>query len=124
MDTADDKMRSKLNPRAMSFCCGLIYINFLPTYLFSFPVHLFIPPPPLSVSSCPLPFSALHAKDLLSRMLKIDPAQRITVDQALQHPYVNIWFDPTEVNAVSDASLTAEPTPQCGLSEIHIQDTL
>ena len=34
-------------------------------------------------------------------MLQIDPAKRITVDQALQHPYVNIWFDPSEVNAVS-----------------------
>ena len=34
-------------------------------------------------------------------MLQIDPAKRITVDQALAHPYVNIWYDPSEVNAVS-----------------------
>lgn len=40
-----------------------------------------------------------HARDLLSKMLQIDPAKRITVDQALAHPYVNIWFDPSEVNA-------------------------
>jgi len=32
-------------------------------------------------------------------MLQIDPAKRITVDEALQHPYVNIWFDPSEVHA-------------------------
>ena len=41
------------------------------------------------------------ARDLLSKMLQIDPAKRITVEQALAHPYVNIWFDPSEVNAVS-----------------------
>ena len=44
---------------------------------------------------------AKHARDLLSKMLQIDPAKRITVEQALAHPYVNIWFDPSEVNAVS-----------------------
>lgn len=39
------------------------------------------------------------AKDLLSKMLKIDPKERVTVDEALRHPYVNIWYDPSEVNA-------------------------
>lgn len=34
-------------------------------------------------------------------MLQIDPTKRLTVDQALGHPYVNIWFDASEVNAVS-----------------------
>lgn len=42
-----------------------------------------------------------HGRDLLTKMLQIDPAKRITVDGALNHPYVNIWFDPSEVNAVS-----------------------
>ena len=36
-------------------------------------------------------------------MLHIDPAKRITVDGALNHPYVNIWYDPIEVNAVSSS---------------------
>lgn len=40
-----------------------------------------------------------HARDLLSKMLQIDPSKRITVDEALQHPYVNIWYDPAEVHA-------------------------
>ena len=40
-----------------------------------------------------------HARDLLSKMLQIDSGNRITVDEALAHPYVNIWFDATEVNA-------------------------
>lgn len=27
----------------------------------------------------------------------IDPNERISVDEALKHPYVNVWFDDTEV---------------------------
>ena len=33
-------------------------------------------------------------------MLVIDPAKRISVDDALQHPYINVWYDPAEVEAV------------------------
>jgi c-Jun N-terminal kinase len=40
-----------------------------------------------------------QGRDLLTKMLHIDPAKRVTVDGALNHPYVNIWFDPSEVNA-------------------------
>ena len=39
-----------------------------------------------------------HARDLLSKMLQIDPEKRITVDEALAHPYISIWFDDSEVN--------------------------
>ncbi|KAK4336616.1 hypothetical protein RND71_043955 [Anisodus tanguticus] len=42
---------------------------------------------------------ANQARDLLSRMLVIDPLLRITVDQALIHPYISIWYDDSEVNA-------------------------
>ena len=42
-----------------------------------------------------------YARDLLTKMLQIDPKNRITVDGALSHQYVNIWFDASEVNAVS-----------------------
>ena len=48
-----------------------------------------------------LSYSAKHARDMLSKMLQIDPAKRIDVSEALAHPYVNIWFDPAEVHAVS-----------------------
>ncbi|MEQ2201670.1 Mitogen-activated protein kinase 10, partial [Xenoophorus captivus] len=41
-----------------------------------------------------------QARDLLSKMLIIDPAKRISVDEALQHPYINVWYDPAEVEAV------------------------
>ncbi|XP_072261565.1 mitogen-activated protein kinase 10 isoform X3 [Pyxicephalus adspersus] len=44
---------------------------------------------------------ASQARDLLSKMLVIDPAKRISVDEALQHPYINVWYDPAEVEARS-----------------------
>lgn len=47
------------------------------------------------------PTTASQARDLLSKMLIIDPAKRISVDEALQHPYINVWYDPAEVEAVS-----------------------
>ncbi|CAB1352012.1 unnamed protein product, partial [Coregonus sp. 'balchen'] len=40
-----------------------------------------------------------QARDLLCKMLIIDPAKRIQVDEALQHPYINVWYDPAEVEA-------------------------
>ncbi|KAL7854310.1 hypothetical protein AOLI_G00211540 [Acnodon oligacanthus] len=43
--------------------------------------------------------AASQARDLLSKMLIIDPAKRISVDEALQHPYINVWYDPSEVEA-------------------------
>jgi len=44
-------------------------------------------------------FLASQARDLLSRMLVIDPEKRISVDDALLHPYINVWYDESEVNA-------------------------
>ncbi|MCI4376425.1 hypothetical protein PGIGA_G00188280 [Pangasianodon gigas] len=42
---------------------------------------------------------ASQARDLLSKMLVIDASKRISVDEALQHPYINVWYDPAEVEA-------------------------
>lgn len=43
---------------------------------------------------------AALARDLLGRMLIIDPEKRMSVDEALNHPYINVWFEDSEVNAV------------------------
>uniref|UniRef100_A0A8C3B143 Stress-activated protein kinase JNK n=1 Tax=Cyclopterus lumpus TaxID=8103 RepID=A0A8C3B143_CYCLU len=42
---------------------------------------------------------ASQARDLLCKMLVIDASKRISVDEALKHPYINVWYDPTEVEA-------------------------
>ncbi|KAL7983943.1 hypothetical protein Chor_004483, partial [Crotalus horridus] len=42
---------------------------------------------------------ASQARDLLSKMLVIDASRRISVDEALQHPYINVWYDPSEAEA-------------------------
>ncbi|XP_064600466.1 stress-activated protein kinase JNK-like [Liolophura sinensis] len=39
------------------------------------------------------------ARELLSKMLVIDPEKRISVDEAIMHPYINVWYDENEVNA-------------------------
>ena len=39
-------------------------------------------------------------KDLLIRYL-FPQEKRISVDDALMHPYINVWYDESEVNAVS-----------------------
>ncbi|XP_053306635.1 mitogen-activated protein kinase 8 isoform X3 [Spea bombifrons] len=39
---------------------------------------------------------ASQARDLLSKMLVIDASKRISVDEALLHPYINVWYDPLE----------------------------
>ncbi|GFQ92264.1 stress-activated protein kinase JNK [Trichonephila clavata] len=36
-------------------------------------------------------------------MLVIDPEKRISVENALLHPYINVWYDEAEVNAPAPA---------------------
>ncbi|QNP95748.1 kinase-like domain-containing protein [Yarrowia lipolytica] len=49
-----------------------------------------------------IPFSTLfptanpEALDLLEKMLAFDPAERVTVEEALEHPYLKIWHDPRD----------------------------
>ena len=45
--------------------------------------------------------TANSARDLLTKMLVVDPNHRISVDEAIQHPYINVWYDELEVNGVS-----------------------
>lgn len=44
---------------------------------------------------------AIDARDFLTKVLVVDPSKRYSVDQALQHPYVHIWYDKGEVLGVS-----------------------
>ncbi|MBW0522551.1 hypothetical protein O181_062266 [Austropuccinia psidii MF-1] len=49
-----------------------------------------------------VPFSQLftganpQALDLLGKLLAFDPAERITCNEALRHPYLSIWHDPED----------------------------
>jgi mitogen-activated protein kinase 7 len=49
-----------------------------------------------------VPFSTLFpqanplAIDLLSKMLCFDPARRVSCEQALNHPYLQVWHDPAD----------------------------
>ncbi|XP_043924875.1 mitogen-activated protein kinase 9 isoform X3 [Protopterus annectens] len=40
-----------------------------------------------------------QARELLSRMLVVDPDKRISVDEALHHPYISVWYDSAEAEA-------------------------
>lgn len=50
-------------------------------------------------------FTASQARDLLCKMLVVDPEKRISVDEALLHPYISVWYEDGEVNAVRHRSL-------------------
>ncbi|VDM26804.1 unnamed protein product [Toxocara canis] len=42
--------------------------------------------------------SADNARDLMENLLKIDPNERFSIEQAVRHPYVSIWFRDDEWN--------------------------
>ncbi|KHN75789.1 Mitogen-activated protein kinase 9 [Toxocara canis] len=39
-----------------------------------------------------------NARDLMENLLKIDPNERFSIEQAVRHPYVSIWFRDDEWN--------------------------
>ena len=59
-------------------------------YIRSLPIKPRVPFQQLFPQANPL------ALDLLSKMLNFDPAKRITCDQALEHPYLAVWHDPSD----------------------------
>ncbi|CCD24476.1 mitogen-activated serine/threonine-protein kinase SLT2 NDAI_0D01620 [Naumovozyma dairenensis CBS 421] len=48
------------------------------------------------------PNANLQALDLLEKMLAFDPQRRITVDEALEHPYLSVWHDPSDEPVCSE----------------------
>ncbi|XP_055645284.1 stress-activated protein kinase JNK-like [Toxorhynchites rutilus septentrionalis] len=75
-------------------------------YIETLPVH---PKPPfeqlfpesaflVSEGSSSAVLNNSSARNMLERMLEIDPYERISVVEALDHPYVNMWFQEDEVN--------------------------
>jgi len=74
---SEDTLRRVGSPRAQD-------------YIRSLPIRPRVPFAQLFPHANPL------ALDLLAKMLHFDPAKRITCDQALEHPYLAVWHDPTD----------------------------
>ncbi|KAJ1306011.1 hypothetical protein OPQ81_010726 [Rhizoctonia solani] len=56
-----------------------------------------------------IPFHTMYpganpqALDLLGKLLAFDPAKRISCEQALSHPYLSVWHDPSDEPVCSSA---------------------
>nr|NP_001071750.1 c-jun N-terminal kinase [Ciona intestinalis]BAE06525.1 c-jun N-terminal kinase [Ciona intestinalis] len=74
-----------------------------------------------------------QARDLLAKMLVVDPIGRITVDDALQHPYIKIWYDPSEVEgpgpkvdggSIDEVDYSVEKWKEVIWTEVKLWDTV
>ena len=83
--------------------CGLVHCPYLPTL----PCHPLPPhptPPPQRTDLAKLfPGASPLAVDLLGRMLQFDPRRRITVEQALAHPWLAQLHDEAAEPAAAGA---------------------
>jgi mitogen-activated protein kinase 1/2 len=59
-----------------------------------------------------------HAVDLLQRMLVFDPSKRITVDDALAHPYMAPLYDPA-MNPPAEVPVDLEIDEEMGVDIIR-----
>jgi serine/threonine protein kinase len=94
---SEDTLRRVGSPRVGLLhrsLCFVAYYCFDPLkaqdYIRSLPIRPRVPFSQLFPHANPL------ALDLLAKMLNFDPAKRITCEQALQHPYLAVWHDPTD----------------------------
>nr|CAB3263638.1 JNK c-jun N-terminal kinase [Phallusia mammillata] len=76
---------------------------------------------------------ASQARDLLAKMLVVDPIDRITVDDALQHPYIKVWYDVSEVegpvpklgdNSIDEAEFSVEKWKEVIWKEVKLWDSI
>jgi len=77
-----------------------------------------------------VPFQQLYpqanpqAIDLLGQMLCFDPAQRISCEDALKHPYLSVWHDPMDepvCQTVRRFFKLTVPVTEHGTTEIRFQ---
>lgn len=81
-----------------------------------------------SSDPCHQSLNASVARDLLRKMLVVDPLHRISVVDALNHPYINMWYEEEEVNSpppgqydlkIDDRVLTVQQWKELVFQELH-----
>lgn len=79
-----------------------------------------------------VPFEKLYVKadskalDLLSRMLTFNPIKRISVEEALAHPYLEQYYDPTDEPVAEEPftfSMELDDLPKEKLKELIYEET-
>lgn len=67
--------------------------------------------------------SSNTALDLLSRMLTFNPIKRISVEEALAHPYLEQYYDPTDEVRADAAIISSRLMNYCcskAVKKLHI----
>lgn len=91
------------------------------TYLASLPFKPRIPFPRIYPTADP------HAMDLLEKMLTFNPGTRITVTEALQHPYLDQYYDPQDEPVASvpfKLEMELDDLPKETLKEMIFAETV
>ena len=111
---SEDTLRRVGSPRVSQSLCSLkiclIYVLQAQDYIRSLPIKPRVPFSTLFPQANPL------AIDLLSQMLCFDPAKRISCEQALNHPYLQVWHDPADEPICDTVSSQHPVSPLKGLN--------